>query len=456
MRHLNLVWQMFLLVMLPAAAALAENLFKFYPANADLITMACLMLCLLGSTLFTISLVKRLRIIADNGYRFANNLPRRALPAGKDEVSQVDEVVQNVYRRMDSTTGKYKACLANSADIICTLQPTGMFSMVSEASRRVLGYESFYMTGRSVDEFLVSEDRTTLTSAQDQAQTAPDTPVNFELRMRRRNGSICWTFWSVTWAAKEDAFFCNLKDISQQKEVEQLKQEFFNMVSHDLRSPLLSITSVFELLENDRYGQLDSEGHELIRDCRYTTRRLIELINDLLDMEKMGEGKLELDLCDLNIWEIIHDAVASLKPIALQKSISITFGEQQDLPVEADPQRMVQVLQNLISNAVKFCPTGSEIQVTAAREKDDILIKLKDNGPGIPADKLDYIFDRFRQLPHSTGSGLGLAICRLILEQHHGSIGAINNDDGGSTFWLKIPAARAVCADTMERSLSEW
>jgi len=240
--------------------------------------------------------------------------------------------------------------------------------------------------------------------------------------------------------------------LQQRKHLDTLKDEFISTVSHELRTPLTSIRGALGLLSAGVLGKVDDKALNLLRIASTNTDRLVRLINDILDLERMDSGRAPLHLrrCDLN--EIVHQAADTMRSMA--ESNEVTFNlvrapNAEAISFDGDPDRMQQVLVNLLSNAIKFSPRGSTIRVAGGYDGDNLLLRIEDTGRGVPADKLETIFDRFQQVEDADarqkgGTGLGLAICRSILAQHGGAIWAERNDangigGAGTTFILRIP-----------------
>jgi len=176
------------------------------------------------------------------------------------------------------------------------------------------------------------------------------------------------------------------------------------------------------------------------------SKRLIGLINDLLDLDKLDAGKMILSLASLNVAEAVEAAIASVEPTATQSEIRISLNDGRVSPVVADRGRIIQVLVNLLSNAIKFAPEKSEIKVTLKDSGQFVSVFVHDDGPGVGKEFQSTIFERFRQLPQKSksgqeGSGLGLPIAKLIIELHGGKIGVDSEEGKGSTFWFQLPKA---------------
>lgn len=235
--------------------------------------------------------------------------------------------------------------------------------------------------------------------------------------------------------------------VKQLKEVEEMKQQFVAMVSHDLRTPLTSVCGFLEMLRHGAYGKLSDQGQQRTALAERNISRLIALINDLLDMEKLESGQLELVPEQISVEPVITRSIDAVRVFAEQHKVSI-ISESNDLTVYADGNRLIQVLVNLISNAVKFSPPESTITISSVPTGGYVELRVADQGRGIPGQFKDVIFERFRQVKTTDatqkgGTGLGLAICKAIVEQHGGTIGVESEEGKGSMFWLRIPSQEA-------------
>lgn len=235
------------------------------------------------------------------------------------------------------------------------------------------------------------------------------------------------------------------------EELDRRKQEFVSMISHDLRTPLTSILGTIALLERGIFGSLNENGNKRVRDSELSIRQLIKLINDLLDIDKLESGRFELFIQNLEFSELIERSIDTVRSFAEQNEITIV-SQVSSLKLDCDADRMQQVLVNLLSNAVKFSPAGSTVLIEARIKSDDwVEIAVKDQGRGIPKEKIDAVFDRFKQVEEADGrkkggTGLGLAICKAILEEHGGSIGVESEPGKGSIFFLRLKSKAIKCS----------
>lgn len=228
------------------------------------------------------------------------------------------------------------------------------------------------------------------------------------------------------------------------KESEQARQEMVAMITHDLRAPLTVLRNFLELMEVGITGELNQQGKQLIKTAESSSGRMLTLINDLLDSEKIKAGQMELALFELPISQILESGAAPYANLVNEISVKV---EPSTSLVVADEERIVRVLANLISNAIKFSPRPSTITVRAFDKEDFVEVDVIDQGRGIPADKLPSIFDKYTQVrgtdsTQKGGSGLGLAICKSIVELHGGKIWVTSIENQGSTFSFTLPKVK--------------
>jgi signal transduction histidine kinase/CheY-like chemotaxis protein len=240
--------------------------------------------------------------------------------------------------------------------------------------------------------------------------------------------------------------------LSQRSELDTLKDEFISTVSHELRTPLTSIRGALGLLSSGIIGDVDAKALNLLRIAVTNTDRLIRLINDILDLERMESGRAPLQIRRCSLRDLSQQAIETMTAMADANTVHLALepftvaqaASPEALFFDGDADRILQVLTNLLSNAIKFSPPASTVRIHTEATSDSILLKVVDEGRGIPSDKLDSIFDRFQQVEPSDarqkgGTGLGLAICRSIVQQHSGSIWAQRNLGSGTTLYVMLP-----------------
>lgn len=230
------------------------------------------------------------------------------------------------------------------------------------------------------------------------------------------------------------------------KRAEQRKQEYISMISHDLRTPLAAIQGTIAVANRGSYGALNEKGLKRMSAAESDAERLIGLINEMLDYEKLDSGTFELEKTATSLATIADSAINAVRPLAEQKNILINVANG-DTTLHCDQDRMIRVIINLLGNAIKFSAEGTAIKIEGVQNKDETIVRVKDSGRGIPASSLGKIFDRFSQVETEDatklgGSGLGLAICKAIVEAHGGKIGCESVVGKGTTFWMTFPPER--------------
>ena len=233
-------------------------------------------------------------------------------------------------------------------------------------------------------------------------------------------------------------------DTTERRALDRMKDEFISTVSHELRTPLTSLRAALGLVTGGTLASRPEKLQQMLDIATGNTDRLVRLVNDILELERIGSGKAELHYTMCSADDLFRRAAGLQQTGAAKGQLRITFNSQ-GVNVWADPDRILQTLTNLISNAIKFSPPGTEIHLRARRvDANEAEIQVRDQGRGIPTDKLESIFERFHQVDASDsrtmgGTGLGLAICRSIVAQHGGRIWATSLPGKGSTFHFILP-----------------
>lgn len=322
---------------------------------------------------------------------------------------------------------------------VITTDSNGMVESINRMTK-----EMFFVSEQDV----LSKPVAALFDSEDQSMNELQPGKTFEETGKKSNGE---QFPVELTTAEYQGFEGNrllihIKDITERREIEKLKQEFIAMISHDLRTPLTSIGGTLTLIQEGIYGEISEGGNKRVTDAQRNVERLINLVSDLLDLEKLEAGRLTMEFAPCDVVEIIDSSVSSVKSYAEQKGVALQV-VSSSATVPADEDRLVQVLVNLISNAVKFSPAGGSVEISSEANNGHVSLFVKDHGRGIPKEFQESIFERFQQVAagdakRSMGTGLGLAICKAIVESHNGKIGVDSDGETGSTFWIKLPSTQ--------------
>jgi PAS domain S-box-containing protein len=265
---------------------------------------------------------------------------------------------------------------------------------------------------------------------------------NLECQIRTKQGEIKIVLLSME-LIELNGVACTLNIINDITERKRLEDEFISLVSHELRTPMNSIIGALDLLNTQQLGILNDKGKQIINIAINNTERLIRLVNDILDLERIKSDKITMQPSKYNASELLIQAAQTMQSMAYTAQITLSV-EPISVEIVVDSDRILQALTNLLSNAIKFSEPGKIVWLRSIIKSDYLQIEVQDTGRGIPPDKLQSIFERFQQVDASDsrskgGTGLGLPICRRIIEQHHGRIWVESIFGKGSTFYIQLP-----------------
>jgi PAS domain S-box-containing protein len=409
------------------------------------------------------------------------------------EIQERERTLQQLHIAQDSLkrlSHQNELILESAGEGICGLNSQGDVTFVNLAAAQILGYTKEAMLGKFMhqligpktsDELFYEWEHSPIFKTLKHGSHNQDSGEYF----RTQEGN----YFPVEYISTPIQDGGNIlgavlifKDITERQMIERLKDEFISVVSHELRTPLTSIRTALGLLAHDNLDVSENKRRRMMEIAFSNTNRLVRLVNDILDIERIKLGKVTLKRQTYDLAKLIDQAVDEMRAIADKKEINLVINSIS-AEIWVDPDRIIQTLTNLLSNAIKFSPQGSTVQIKADFYGDDyldnssraaplispflappssalnkstlgpkalgppsesILITVHDQGKGIPEDKLEAIFDQFEQLnvlddEHQGGTGLGLAICRSIVEKHGGKIWAESILNQGSTFLFTLP-----------------
>ena len=366
--------------------------------------------------------------------------------------SVADEIALGIDRAraaeaLRASEARTRAVVDHLMEGLVIVDETAIIRSVNPAAERIFGYAAAELVGRPlavlVPESVAGPDASRFLREALRRSLGRIT----EWEGRRRSGEIFPFELSLFEFRTPEGrrFGGSVRDVSESREIERLKKEFVATVSHELRTPLTSIRGSLGLLAGGVLGKLPPEAVEVVAVAERNVIRLVRLINDILDLERLDTGRIEMHFETLTLTSVFERSLEAVRAFADQEGVLLE-SETPSGSVWGDGDRLVQVLVNLISNAVKFSPRGRVVRLSASEAGGIADVRVTDEGRGIPGSFREAIFERFRQVEASDarqkgGSGLGLAICKAIIEQHGGSIGVESEEGRGSIFWIKLPVA---------------
>jgi PAS domain S-box-containing protein len=351
-----------------------------------------------------------------------------------------------------SQVARQQVIFNSAIDAIVTLNPSGSIETVNVAAETMFGYSAAELDRRDISLLvdIATDGDGEFLKRLGASQGALERGLIRQMEAKRRAGDVFPV--DVALGAMHlptgTHIVAVIRDVSERKRIEQLKDEFVSTVSHELRTPLTSIAGSLGLLAGGAAGPLPDKAGRLIQIAHANSQRLVRLINDILDIEKIESGKLRLDLAPQDLRDIAERSIDGVRGYAEELGVSLSLAAGEPAPVRGDADRLIQVVTNLLSNASKFSPAGSVVSVTVDPETRLARLSVSDNGPGIPDAFRARIFSKFAQADGSDtrakgGTGLGLAIAREITERHGGRLWFESAPGEGSTFHLDLPLASA-------------
>jgi PAS domain S-box-containing protein len=319
----------------------------------------------------------------------------------------------------------------------------------SATAEKIFGWSSAQVLGKRPDEwkFVFPEDVERINTTMNRLISGIETSNVTINRNYCQDGTIvnCEWYNSVLLdnTDRMESVFSLVLDVTDRHLVERMKDEFISVVSHELRTPMTSIYGSLKMLASGLLNHQPEKEKRLLTIAVDSTDRLMRLVNDILDIERIESGTVQMVKSVCQVSELMAKAVDVVQPLADKAGVRLCVSDAGG-NVWVDPDRLIQAFTNLLGNAIKFSPSDSQIWFTASKQAGQMLFQVRDCGRGIPADKMGIIFERFQQVDasdarNSEGTGLGLAICRSIVEQHGGHIWAESVLGEGSTFSCILP-----------------
>ncbi|MBC8337685.1 MAG: PAS domain S-box protein [Alphaproteobacteria bacterium] len=372
-------------------------------------------------------------------------------PDGGIAVTQTDiselKFAEQALRESEART---RAIVDNAIDGIITIDERGTVQSINPAAETIFGYSESELLGQNVSMLAAEPYRSAHDRYLANYLTTNEPKIigsGREVEGERANGERFPMDLAVSEVVLDDqrVFVGIVRDITERKEMDRIKGEFISTVSHELRTPLTSIRGSLGLASGGAVGKIPEKAKAMIDMASQNTERLINLVNDILDIEKLESGSLEFQFDSLDIASLIDREIVANQGFANQHGVEFIVAKSEpDLLVWGDRDRLAQVLANLLSNAAKFSPTGEKIEITAVHHNGNVRVSVADRGPGIPEEFRESIFSKFTQVDSSDnrkvgGTGLGLNISRNIIEKHGGDIGYEPNQDQGTVFYFDLP-----------------
>lgn len=372
----------------------------------------------------------------------------------EDKIAQQDQT----QARLQASETRAHAIIDNVFDAIVTMDRHGVIRSFNRSAVGIFGYSADEAIAHSVLMLFPESESAMLSNyffqrQVDDAHAEPLAQIR-ECYARHKDGRLFPVELSLSEMRLDGELYLIglMRDITERRRVEVMKNEFVSTVSHELRTPLTAIRGALGLIAGTMAAQLPPQLRSLVDIALNNSERLVRLINDILDIEKIESGNMRFEITTLELAPLIRHAVQANQGYADQYGVQLKI--EQPLPdcrVKADADRVMQLMANLLSNAAKFSPSAAEVTVSVKAERDHVRISVTDRGPGIPLNFQGKIFQKFSQADSSDtrikgGTGLGLSICKAIVEHMGGTIGFDTVIGQGTTMYFTLPLAQAEIA----------
>jgi PAS domain S-box-containing protein len=406
-----------------------------------------------------------------NAYRLRSSYKR--LAAENDETqAQLGEQLDSLLEahREVQAYGRKLAVFSERAPIaVFEMDARATILDMNPAAENLFGYAAPELVGRNAITMLFGagdREGTEKWWGEMIAEGRPATVVTE--RVLRRDGLELACEWTLTPLVDQQHRVTTVvlqgRDITQQRAAERVRAEFTSTLSHELRTPLTSINGSLQLLRAQVLGELSAEQEELVEIAERNGQRLLDLINEVLDIEKLESGRMTLTPEPIALAELVRESLQLNQGYADRFQVRLALaGEVPEATVRGDRKRLMQVMTNLLSNAAKFSPPHGAVEVSVALKEGSVRVAVADRGPGIPQAFRSRIFGRFAQADSADsrikgGTGLGLAICRRLVEFMQGRVGYEDREGGGTVFFFELPVLKsedALAANAVRVLLTE-
>ncbi len=394
--------------------------------------------------------------IRNDGSRFPVTLSMTPLLDGDEQVAGFLGIAEDITQRraqelaLKASEETFRSAVENAPNGMALIDPRGTMLKVNPALSALLGYSAAELTSLPLRSIPHPDDVDIDRESIRRLYRGTIQSYRVEKRLLHKSGRIVHVMLSMSLIRYPDGtpkyYAAQALDITERMEMERIKSEFISIVSHELRTPLTSIRGSLGLLTGKIITGVPDTAQKLIDIAYKNCERLILLINDILDIDKIASGKMRFDMRRESVALLLQEATEAIRGYADDLGVQVRLElPLPDLALNVDRERFIQVLNNLLSNAVKFSPENGVIELLAQARADRVRIMVRDHGPGIPLEFQDRLFNKFFQADASStrekgGTGLGLHISRQIIEHMGGQIGFNTSVGDGTTIWVELPA----------------
>ncbi len=377
-----------------------------------------------------------------------SSLPDIPALAGKDEIAALDAAFRDMSSQLAAVAERERALFENSSDMICVLDETLKVVRSNRASLELCGFSSSEIVGNPVSNIVADENYPVLKERLLEARKSGQA-AQIETTLNGPDNKRLAALWSVFWSPDKLLCHCVVHDVTDERELDKVREAFLRLIAADFRQPLTELASLVDRLSSGECGELPESATTRISGATKTLARMVTMVDELIQLETLKSSSLNLDRQVHPVKNILLESVKDTESLAERQRVKVSINCPEDLSFEVDFDRLVRVVTNFLSNAIKFSPENSMVELRAEKVTDSegvprIEVSVIDRGRGIPKDVLGSLFQAFKQVASSDGkrgkgTGLGLVVCKRVIEEHGGKVGVESEEGQGSRFWFRVP-----------------
>lgn len=446
-----------------AASGQEEALRARFERISDVMVLVDIVVALALAVFFVGSTVRKLNVLKENTRRLASDIHLLERLGGNDEIGELDRVFHDMVDALSEMRTKEKRITAlleesmerlqlvirNVPAALIVVDRQGRVESLNPPAEALFEYRSAACTGRDLERFFLKSAKLEGPFVEKLLLESAGKPITMEA-LSSQQEVIPVEVSATTFEGPDgERVLATIIDVTERYKLEQLKRDFFSMVSHDIRTPLTNISGILQLARIGKYGPLLPELAGRLVTAEDNTHRLLDMVSKLLDLDKLDQGAVDVSREEVPVAFMMEESAKSVLRQCEEKEIRLELIPSQ-LIASADQHYLVQVLTNLLANAVKYSPQGGSIKIWAQAvvlpAGNFVEVSVADQGPGIPPARQAEIFERFKQVDgrrdKKTGFGLGLTICKQVIDLHGGQIGVTSDPSKGpgSVFWFRVQA----------------
>lgn len=334
---------------------------------------------------------------------------------------------------------------AQSNVLLAVADSHGIFRKVNPLWEKVLGFSAEDLLACPFIEFVHPSDFSRTQIELEKLRQPGHQTQNLINRYRCKDGSYRWLQWNAVNGPVGSLAYISAVDVTDQQEIERVKEQFISTASHELRTPVTAINASLKLLASGLAGRIPAESARMVQIAEKNSARLIRLVNDMLDLDRLQVGRMHFRTERVDLSKVVQESIAEAAPLFDQADMVVDARLQSGTFITADRDRLHQVMANLLSNAAKFSPTSSHVEVSVETIDGSACVAVRDHGAGIPQSFRTKVFEKFAQADLRSGvragSGLGLSIAKQFVEHMGGNIRFESPHDGGTKFVISFPPA---------------